>query len=248
VNFFWNPLGSLDAVPPPQQSAKRAVTVDKRAVEALPKSFDWRKQRGIVSSIKFQGSCGACYAFSVADNVEMVRAVKGLGLVNLSPQQIIDCTPRNSVDQGCGGGARVDAFAYVVSSGGLTSASSYPFKMRTGNCRFRGGPGHISSYQCFPNDATALQQALTTIGPISAGVDAKYWQHYRRGVFTASNCGGRALNHAINIVGYGAYHGIPVWIVKNQWAASWGMGGYVYVARGPSNACGIQTNACAGIV
>ena len=58
-----------------------------------------------------------------------------------------------------------------------------------------------------------------------------------------SNCG-TALDHAVTVVGYGAQNGIPYWIVKNSWGASWGENGYVRIKRdltnGGAGVCGIN--------
>ena len=59
-------------------------------VGAVPESFDWR-ERGVVSSVKDQGSVGSCWAFSTVGNVEGQWALAGHNLTSLSAEQLVDC-------------------------------------------------------------------------------------------------------------------------------------------------------------
>ncbi len=55
-------------------------------------------------AVKYQGNCGACYAFAAADCLGALNAISSFGFfVSLSVQQIVDCST-NPLTFGCDGG------------------------------------------------------------------------------------------------------------------------------------------------
>merc|ERR1712127_362120 len=60
-----------------------------------------------------------------------------------------------------------------------------------------------------------------------------------------------ALNHAVQLVGYGSDTDGDYWIVRNSWGSSWGESGYIRLAREASAQCGTDSTpmdgtACVG--
>ena len=72
--------------------------------------------------------------------------------------------------------------------------------------------------------------------PIATAADAMNWYLYKSGIF--SNCATNA-NHGVLVVGINNQEGY--WLVKNTWGTSWGENGYIRLAKGTGNACGICT-------
>lgn len=71
-----------------------------------------------------QGSCGSCWAFSSVGALEgQLKKTKGQ-LVDLSPQNLVDCVTDND---GCGGGYMTNAFRYVSDNQGIDSEEGYPY-------------------------------------------------------------------------------------------------------------------------
>ena len=74
---------------------------------------------------------------------------------------------------------------------------------------------------------------LATVGPLAIASDASRWQLYGSGVFSGCKYENNiALNHAIQLVGYGSDpdHG-DFWLVRNSWGSTWGEHGYIRLQR-----------------
>ena len=168
-------------------------------------------------------------------------------LVSLSEQNLVDCDHQSSA---CNGGLEIYAFDYVINNGGINTEADYPYESGDGShhtCRFDDSNRvlQISSYTEYPRDEEALTNNLAVEGPISVGIDAgqRSFQHYSSGIYYDANCRTLLLNHAVLAVGYGSESDGDYFIVKNSWGTSWGMDGYVLMARNRNNACGIASDA-----
>mmetsp|Transcript_87904 Transcript_87904/g.121185 ORF Transcript_87904/g.121185 Transcript_87904/m.121185 type:complete len:170 (+) Transcript_87904:72-581(+) len=79
-----------------------ATEVDEEMPEeSLASSINW-VNKGAVTPVKDQGSCGSCWAFSSTGGLEGAHFVKSGKLVSLSEQQLVDCS--TSGNYGCNGG------------------------------------------------------------------------------------------------------------------------------------------------
>jgi len=202
---------------------------------ALPDSFDWR-DKGAVTKVYDQGQCGSCWAFSATETIESYHFLAGHPLISLSPQQIVDC---DTDSYGCNGGWTQNAFNYVISAGGQDTLASYPYNAVDGTCAY--SPSNVGAkvnswaYITQNDDENAMQQAIYQKGPLSICVDASSWQFYNGGVI--SSCGTQ-VDHCVLLTGFSTQSGTPAWNVRNSWGTSWGLSGYLYVARG-NNVCAI---------
>ncbi|XP_037398061.1 procathepsin L-like [Pygocentrus nattereri] len=212
---------------------------------ALPSFVDWRIE-GYVTEVKDQSHCRSCWAFSAAGALEGQMFKKTKKLVELSAQQLVDCS-RGYENFGCQGGWPLNAFRYIKSSGGLETAYTYPYQAKEGECKFnhQNSWASCSGYKMVKPTEDALQYAVATIGPISVIVDADHrsYQHYKSGVYDEPACRTNYPYHAVLVVGYGTDDGQDYWLVKNSWGVGWGDEGYIKMSRNKNNQCGIATTA-----
>jgi len=232
----------------------------KAPLEYLPKgnadsSVDWRT-KGAVNPIKNQGQCGSCWAFSTVLSFEGQTFIKNGKLENLSEQDIVDCVSGVTINgsaccDGCQGGLMDAAFKYMLAKqkGTDSTEESYPYRAVTGSCKFASSQ-HGSTMNNYTDvkayDESALEDAVSNVGPISVAVNAQSgWQMYTGGVFNGFlglGCNGDAskLDHGVGVVGYGTDSSKgPYWIIRNSWGTMWGEQGYMRLKKGV-NACGVS--------
>ncbi|KAG9467369.1 hypothetical protein GDO78_015081 [Eleutherodactylus coqui] len=206
---------------------------------ALPSRFDWRDKK-LVTGVKNQLDCGACWAFSIVGAIESRNAIIGHPLEDLSVQQVIDCS---YLDKGCNGGSTDNALKWLNQSHTkLVKSSEYPFKATTGACHYFPPTEFgvsIKGYEAydFSDYEEQMMNILINVGPIAVIVDAVSWQDYLGGIIQ-HHCSSGHSNHAVLVVGFDKTGDTPYWIVKNSWGTSWGIDGYVHVKMG-QNICGI---------
>lgn len=215
-----------------------------------PAPINW-VDRGATTPVEFQGTCGSCWAFAAAEQIESDYFLATGKLVRLSEQQLVDCDTSNS---GCGGGWPQRAYAYVHAAGGLVPWSDYQYRFVQGQCNVPqsnekvqvSGWNVISKYPigapAFGNEA-AMASAIAN-GPMSVCLDSSKWQSYSGGIL-GKGCG-RKINHCVQLVGAGVTvkNGKKkgYWIIRNSWGADWGNNGYAKIKFG-TNACGITKDA-----
>jgi C1A family cysteine protease len=216
--------------------------------------FDWRTQN-VVTSIKDQGQCGSCYAFATAAVMESAYAIKtqSQDLVDLSPQQLVDCSSSYG-NYGCNGGLFQPSVEYLSGEGSqMATLDSYPYTAEEGTCQTTDADkinlGNIEYGDITQGDEEGLAQALVTYGPVFIGlyVSDDAFMFYQSGVIDIENCpNGRGdMQHALTLVGYGYDDDVqkPYWIIKNSWGEYWGESGYLRLAKDAGNMCGVTTLA-----
>ena len=252
------PPGQIDMPPgrgfvPPRVDLSHLTAKDQMPglAAAVPAAWDWR-QEGKVTAVRYQGACGACYAFAALGNIEARMLIDAAGTFDFSENNAKEC---NYWQTSCSGGNYenvVDLLSksatvlescdpYVAGDVACNSACTYQKTLLNWN---------IISSETVPSTA-ALKQLIYDHGPIyttlySGDASDADWQNEfdtYNGSYTLYYTGNYETNHAVLIVGWddGLVHagGTGGWIVKNSWGTSWGgpcgygvSGGYFTIAYG----------------
>jgi len=97
-----------------------------------------------------------------------------------------------------------------------------------------------SGMSCDNQDLKGLANALEET-PVSVCVNAGTWNDYTGGVLSNAACGPNGMDyqdHCVMATGFNTTAPTPYWIVRNSWATTWGMEGYVYLEMA-KNTCGL---------
>ncbi|KAL6552836.1 putative cysteine protease rd19d [Orobanche hederae] len=143
-------------------------------VRNLPENFDWR-EKGAVTDVKMQGTCGSCWAFSTTGAIEGANFIATGKLLNLSEQQLVDCDhtcdakEKNACDDGCSGGLMTNAYKYLIEAGGIEEESLYPYTGKRGKCNFRPEKVavKITNFTTIPINENQIAAYLVRHGPLS---------------------------------------------------------------------------------
>lgn len=188
---------------------------------------------GYYTSIKNQGSCGSCWAFSVVGCFEGSYKRKTGSSPNFSEQYVLDCNPYG---YSCNGGW-FSAQNMNKSPYGARNESCYPYvgykKSCSSACSY---VARVSSWYYVGSSSgvpstSYIKQKIYDKGCVAAAVTAdSYFQAYRSGVYTRNNTG--SVNHAIILMGWGDSKG--AWRLKNSWGTGWGESGFMWIKYGVS--------------
>jgi C1A family cysteine protease len=209
-----------------------------------PESFDAREQwPGKIHPVRDQGSCGSCWAFSVAEAFGDMLEIAGCGQGQLSTQDLVSCDKTNSA---CNGGDMIKAQGHIVKNG-ITSEKCLPYTSGSGRVpacptkcnngseiiRYKGGVAqNIASKD--------IMDTLVQYGPLSCGfIVYSDFMNYKSGVYQHKS-GYQQGGHAVLMIGWGTENGIPYWICQNSWGPAWGEKGHFRILRG-SNHCSIES-------
>ncbi|GAB4816654.1 hypothetical protein N2152v2_003700 [Parachlorella kessleri] len=218
----------------------------------VPDLFNWVEQ-GKVTPVKDQGNCSSCWAFAAAAALESLNAIQRGPLLNVSVQDIIDCspvTPGYPPRAACGPGMSTEAME-LTSTSGVTTPSVYgDYTASYGSCnvgavtgappgqllRNTPSPGYVD---VTPRSAVEMMRAVSQ-RPITILMWAPALLRDVKGIYngpcpdtlpanndvkaTYFNTYGLGENHEVAVVGYDASGGIGAPSSYITFKNSWGEG------------------------
>ncbi|MGC9358077.1 MAG: C1 family peptidase [Anaerolineae bacterium] len=229
---------------------------------APPTSFDWRSYQGSnwLTSIKNQGGCGSCWAFSAVGVAEAAHNIYSNDPnldKDLSEQYLVSDCHNLSTYQTCCGGSKNLALGYIRDSG-VPDEGCMPYVDGDGcsceggscdsNCAYRLS-GYCSDRTCSDRcgDWSSRLEYIGSMGSVSSDPQTIKQALIDKGPLAVSMGIGSAYigywdgdiyrcaddtstNHAVIIVGYNDSGGY--WLVRNSWGTGWGDSGYFKLGYG----------------
>lgn len=193
-------------------------------------AFNWR-DRGDVTEVRNQRSCGSCWAFASVAVLESTNLIDNGRRIDAAEQHLVS---RCNGGGDCGGGYFVPAFDMFM-TGGTVPESSMPYRASNSSCP---NPSP-TPYRAFNWDFVTqeweipptadIKRAIAEHGPVLTRIAVTpNFQAYTGGVFRQS--GNFSLNHEVIIVGWDDSKG--AWLIKNSWGTVWGESGYMWIRYG----------------
>jgi cathepsin X len=202
--------------------------------------------------------CGSCWTFGTTSALSDRIKIQRQGAwpdIQLSQQVLIDCVSANN-SHGCDGGDPTAAYSWVLANGlPDNTCTNYLAQTQTcqpentcrncnpdGTCTAVTNPPtiHIVEHGQVAGEANMLAEILAR-GPIAATIAVTpAFENYHGGIFNDTT-GDTALDHEIEVVGWGVENGVNYWIGRNSWGTYWGEQGWFRIVRGTNN-LGIEAN------
>lgn len=204
-----------------------------------PPSWDWRS-KGIMTSVKNQGACGACVAFATVGAFEAIIKWKTGLTTDLSEAHLFFCSGGT-----CDTGMYVSTALNYLETYGTPDEDCFPYDGAYYgtdlSCSDTCDDWQQRAYKIddwdWVSGATNIKNALVNYGPLivtyavytdfddywadpSAWPDQVYYHYY----------GTLRGYHAVVLVGYDDAGGY--WICKNSWGTSGGINGYFKIKYG----------------
>jgi C1A family cysteine protease len=212
--------------------------------------LDW-VQKGYVTEVEDQKTCGCCWAFAASGMIESAYAIKNkIPVEKVSKQELINCVnDKIKAEAGCGGGHSFFALEYARLYR-LKSDQELPYLNTQKTCALPKSSNsnytspQIESFNIYPEVTPEQMYKLLLKGPVAITIDAspKEFVFYSSGILRM-HCK-ISSNHAVLLVGYGVNEmGIQFWKIKNSWGKEWGEDGYFRIENSINwNSCNIFKN------
>lgn len=203
--------------------------------------WDWRNRHGRnwMTSVKNQGNCGSCWAFSSIGTFEAYINLYYNQLLNydLSEQELISCSDAGN----CSSGYLYKALDHIQNFGAIPEAD-FPYTASNSPCSYD-NPEDLLSFGQYQNVYTTDEDSIKKMlfkSPITFGIET-WWHFVVLAGFKQIHSGenyytANSESYTVTIPSSSPLVGHPAWLIKNSWGTNWGDNGYGYVAMSLSHA------------
>ena len=213
--------------------------------EIIPESFDSRiKWPNCIPKIYDQGSCGACYAFSVSTAFSTRFCIRNelQEIINFSPQNLVNCL------SGCIGEFPDVAWNYL-NTNGITNENCLSYRGYSNNCVMKCDNKNNNFDKYFAGETKFLEgeieikKEILKNGPVTSMMNLyNDYFYYKSGIYIHNSKYNTVLGfHSITIMGWGVENGIKYWLIQDSYGASKGENGFIKILIGDE--CGAGATA-----
>lgn len=201
-----------------------------------PIAFDLRyagpDSTSLMTPVKHQMACGACWAFATMGAIESNWMMQDLGAFDLSENNLKNCSGFDLPP--CQWGHHFMSTAYLSRGHGPIDEEDDPYDDSNGPCITGLTPvAYLSAARYLPEDHSAFKEAIMNFGGVYNTINFN-WNYFNSETNTLCYTGGGTTTHAIVICGWNdtvtTDCGQGVWIAKNSYGSAAFDDGYIYIA------------------
>ena len=190
-------------------------------------SFSLSRINGL-TSVKDQGSCGSCWAFTSMATIESSHKLRNNEIIDLSEQFLVNCAPSN----GCSGGFYDTVYSWLTfNNTNVVGEADMPYQNVQNTCALTEDTNvrlaNWSTLGVSPS-VDEIKKALSEHGALSVAIHAPSGMpsYQKNTVYRGYN--NLVVNHAVNLVGWDDDK--QAWRIKNSWGTAWADNGYGWLA------------------
>ncbi len=213
----------------------------KKESTSMPTRFDWRDMGNVLTSVKNQGTCGACTAFATTAAIEAQYRIQNYN----NSQNVIDLSEASlffTAGCKCNIGYSLTGCMEGAKKEGICLEYNYPYQPIDQVAHMSEGSNRIVKIENYwlTRDVRLMKRWIIENGPIVAGFDRYsdfelFWScSYETDVYTHTILGEKIDGHAVCVVGYDDSK--KAWICKNSWGTNTAHpSGYFYMGYNECN-------------